>query len=605
MISNKHKSLVSGFSHFELALVIIFIAILSTVGLYVYKYNTDRSKAGCSNFYGSCINDKKSNNENFYTTSTPKKTTSTPKKTTTTKSTVSTGSNTSSSSSSSSSNGGTAYTPPPPPSWSLTGISKRSAHYHSAGAKAGFFHDVKNNGPSTATYKWYVASGWFDNQYRWKNKGDDWKRVSEIHTETTSSGDHKPSLTRGDAHFLNTEIKIPENARDGDHFCQVIFFSRAGGPNEDINKYNGNSEWKKSCVTVIKPKSYTKVMAAPADPVKVEACWKQYNADILRLKITANIPGDYAKIPGAYRIYVGSKANTKDIGTRSIDRVPADATKADLTKTKASAGTYVGIGEFNTKAFEKRDYDLWINLNYQPVAGLPTVGKLAIAHVDTNTYAHCPPEDIRPQYFVSTNSSTKGSVPNPAGTVNKNKSNNAGTVYPHAYYRLTRVFHIYDSKNKVVMNYDVWWKNKDKKTLVVQYRVNMPKNSNLIPGKFYAKVYTPTADGKKIKNQIAASNIVKPLDESSSKNATSKQVNSKKAPAGRYWGEIHITREQMQGNNVLYFESGYSGTDKQARQAFNSIQAIDVNKVYWITNGASGDTIHSGRARLPFLANEL
>jgi len=197
---------------------------------------------------------------------------------------------------------------------------------------------------------------------------------------------------------------------------------------------------------------------------------------------------------------------------------------------------------------------------------------------------------------ASTSTATGGGTAplqtNPAKTVKK---------YPRTYDNFTRVHHMYkvvkDKNGKDITrasNYDIFWKDSTKQILIVQYRVNIVPGSGLIPGLFYSNVYLDkpiSGNGeynKKIRiASFAISNPVNKTEYSSPlQKASSQEVknNIKKTSAvpGRYWGEAHITRKQMKGKNILYFNTGYDSSRKLNEKSYAKSQAYDVNKAGWL-----------------------
>ncbi|NDC21927.1 hypothetical protein EBZ57_00975 [bacterium] len=173
--------------------------------------------------------------------------------------------------------------------------------------------------------------------------------------------------------------------------------------------------------------------------------------------------------------------------------------------------------------------------------------------------------------------------------------------YPRTYDNFTRVHHMYkvvkDKNGKDITrasNYDIFWKDSSKQILIVQYRVNVVSGSGLIPGLFYSNVYLDkpiSGNGeynKKIRiASFAISNPVNKTEYSSPLQKASPTVvknNLKKTSAvpGRYWGEVHITRKQMKGKNILYFNAGYDSTRKLTEKPYAKSQAYDVNKAGWL-----------------------
>ena len=172
--------------------------------------------------------------------------------------------------------------------------------------------------------------------------------------------------------------------------------------------------------------------------------------------------------------------------------------------------------------------------------------------------------------------------------------------YPHAYSNFTRVHHLYkkveDKQGKNLSkasNYDIFWTDSAQKTLIVQYRVNVFPESGLQPGLFYSNIYTakPRSNDPnynksiritsfEITNPMSKEEYSSPLQKASTATVLN---NMKKSTAieGRYWGEVHITRAQMQGKHILYFNTGYDPSRKTKEPAYNKSQAIDVNNVGW------------------------
>lgn len=196
---------------------------------------------------------------------------------------------------------------------------------------------------------------------------------------------------------------------------------------------------------------------------------------------------------------------------------------------------------------------------------------------------------------TSTTASTGGATPMqtpPTKVVKK---------YPRTYDNFTRVHHMYkvvkDKKGTDITrasNYDIFWKDSSKQILIVQYRVNVVPGSGLIPGLFYSNVYIDkpisgnAAHNKTIRvasfaisNPVGKTEYMSPLQNASS---TTVMNNIKKPSAipGRYWGEAHITRKQMKGKNILYFNVGYDSSRKLTEKAYVKSQAYDVNKAGWL-----------------------
>jgi len=195
----------------------------------------------------------------------------------------------------------------------------------------------------------------------------------------------------------------------------------------------------------------------------------------------------------------------------------------------------------------------------------------------------------------------------------------APKTYPMYYNNFTRVHHMYkkltDSKGNLLKdssgetiskpsNYDVFWTDSKKTKLVVQYRVNIFPGSNLRPGYFYSTVYNadPFPKDKKytaksvkiasfrVTNPVGASEYSSPLKNA---DAATIKANIYKSTAiqGRYWGQAEITKAQMKGKNILYFNTGYGYYDPKTKvtyrvnePSYKQSQAVNVNNVGWLNN---------------------
>jgi len=373
MKTNNMRSNNRGFTHFEFTLMIIFVAIIAVTGLYVFNYQNNKSKAesftpGQGQSVGGNGNLVIQGGNQPKPKPKPKPKVQpkpSPKPSTSTGSSGGSGSSSggySGGSGSSGSSGGSTYAAPAPPptNWTLSSKSNGSRDWAYAGATVGFFHDIKNNGPATATYSYKIEQGLFNEKYAPKIG---WKVVRNSVKVTSASGDHKPSLTRGDAHFLNTTAMIPTNANTGDYLCQRIIYTKHDGPSSS-GAYSGDSNWKSGCVKVKNwyphnystltrvIHSYTKNGKQLGPLYNYDAWWSDKTKKVLVVQMRVSIPANSPYTPANFRgeVFDGNRQLTY---FRISQPVPSNWTNSpkasyeQIIRPKAPAGRYLGEAHIN------------------------------------------------------------------------------------------------------------------------------------------------------------------------------------------------------------------------------------------------------------------
>lgn len=404
MLNIKNKLNNKGFSHFEMVLILILVAVISAAGIYVYNYNNNKSSAKAANSGGgggpvcnggpclpaasntcqrtnspSCRNYKapapkpkqcsagnclapqsqtcQRTNSPYcsnYKAPAPKKPSGSSGSSSGSSGGYSSGS--SGGSYAGSGGGGGASSAPAPTNWSLSSKSNGSRDFAYAGSKVGFFHDIKNEGPATATYQYKVEQGLFNSKFEPKIN---WQVTRDTVKVTTAPGDHKPSLTRGDAHFLNTTGVIPSNANDGDQFCQRIVYTKHDGPSSS-GAFKSDSNWKSGCVKVKNwyPHNYPTLTRAlhnftPKGPLyNYDVWWSDSTKKVLIVQMRVNIPANSPYTPANFRgeVMDGNRQLTYFRISQPVPSNWANSPKASYSqigREKAPAGRYLGEAHIN------------------------------------------------------------------------------------------------------------------------------------------------------------------------------------------------------------------------------------------------------------------
>lgn len=196
------------------------------------------------------------------------------------------------------------------------------------------------------------------------------------------------------------------------------------------------------------------------------------------------------------------------------------------------------------------------------------------------------PDKTQPNKPSNSTSSNSG-----AGLTSTTTKQTKISAYPYAFGNFTRVHHLYKKNvaNPKASNYDIFWSDSKKQVLIIQYRVNIFAGSGLKPGLFYSNIYNgaPSAATRiasfAVTDPISKGESNSPLQTGSTEEITSVKNKMKTAEAvnGRYWGEVHITKAQMKGKNILYFAVGYDPQRKEKQPDYSYVQAVDVDKVGW------------------------
>ena len=347
MLKNK-----KGFSHFELTLLLIVVSAITLVGLYVYNSRTNVSKAAGSNVVstqdiggGSGSGSRGGSGSGSSGGS----------------SRGGSSGSTGGGYSGGSGGGGGASSAPAPTNWTLSSKSNGSRDMALAGATVGFFHDIKNNGPATAKYEYRVEQSLFDKEFHHKDGG--WQVVRKAVTVSSSAGDHKPSLTRGDKNFLNTEAIIPSNANTGDQFCQRVVYTKHDGPSSS-GAFTADSNWKSGCVKVKNwyphnyealtrvLHNYTKTGKQLGPLYNYDAWWSDSTKKVLIVQMRVSIPANSPYTPADFRAEV-LDGNRQLTYFRISQPVPSNWTSSpkasynQIIHSKAPKGRYLGEAHIN------------------------------------------------------------------------------------------------------------------------------------------------------------------------------------------------------------------------------------------------------------------
>ena len=229
-----------------------------------------------------------------------------------------------------------------------------------AGATVGFFHDIANNGPATASYSYKVEQALFNSDFKPKVN---WRVVKGAVKINSASGDHKPSLTRGDKNFLNTEAMIPSNANTGDQFCQRVVYTKHDGPSSS-GAFTADSNWKSGCVKVKNwyphnyealtrvLHNYTKTGKQLGPLYNYDAWWSDSTKKVLIVQMRVGIPANSPYTPANFRAEVldGNRQLTYFRISQPVPSTWTNSPKASynqIIRDKAPKGRYLGEAHIN------------------------------------------------------------------------------------------------------------------------------------------------------------------------------------------------------------------------------------------------------------------